>query len=804
MQLKPNPFTVGEHISDPMKFIGRHQLLESVTQRIRANGNVSIIGERRTGKSSLLRYLSNRDVRRDVWKSEAYIPIYLDFQSPFGDTEKDIWVYLASEISDQMRERSDLEVYSNILKSDINLFQDGENRSPYLMLKNTLISLKKDHYRLVLLMDELDQLFGKVDHSFFTSLRSLIDDLSYVTATRIELSEIEVRPYPTSSTFFSVFITYYLAPFSDEDVRHLIYSYVIDELDANSPKLANWIWGQLGFIREYTGFHPFFVQLLCYLLYEDSGKSEKTEVTQDKVLRHFEDLAIDHFLYYWDHSTHEERQIIWDIAHNSLKTPINKALLTKLENRCLVYLLLENKDSRSDFDTPVLFSKSFAKWIIQDQEITYSENNKHVPKELHILTGGKGGVGKTLLSLSSTLAQLSLDKKVLCIDLNWENGDFSRILQLDKGLIPVKSDGAITYSIGEIIPFRCLIARPDVQHTLPDAALGFWDSIRDVLRICYDRQFDPDCIVVDTGLHCSSLIKQTSSGTIGRVLKRINTLLEVNSISHLNIWYVWTLASLHQKSSDPYNIIRFAKLFENGLDHSIFSIKKNFIQVVNPYALSFSSHSKESNITLIREVLNNTSRYKKLINLIEQSIQSGIDYDSCFNRFYDLREEQSSKNFPVQNRDNKVIDSDLITFNDLIDKARWDIDDAYNLYNTFSNTNNLNIDSLTDLANAQVGDGIDISTFVDIAQNVFQSEQSESIMITDQMRDLGKAVLFQTDHKRPQNLFLIPMYDPEVVGFTDRFIHTTPQSINDISRVINKIIEYIGKYLNEMSKIFEK
>ena len=61
-----NPFTYGNPISDPERFVGRRREVEQIFMRLRNPEfeSSSIVGERRSGKTSLLNYVSHPD-RRD-------------------------------------------------------------------------------------------------------------------------------------------------------------------------------------------------------------------------------------------------------------------------------------------------------------------------------------------------------------------------------------------------------------------------------------------------------------------------------------------------------------------------------------------------------------------------------------------------------------------------------------------------------------------------------------------------------------------------------------------------------------------
>ena len=61
-----NPFTYGNPITEPKRFFGRDREIEQVFSRLRNAEfeSSALAGERRVGKTSLLNYIRNPEVRR--------------------------------------------------------------------------------------------------------------------------------------------------------------------------------------------------------------------------------------------------------------------------------------------------------------------------------------------------------------------------------------------------------------------------------------------------------------------------------------------------------------------------------------------------------------------------------------------------------------------------------------------------------------------------------------------------------------------------------------------------------------------
>jgi hypothetical protein len=332
---------------------------------------------------------------------------------------------------------------------------------------------------------------------------------------------------------------------------------------------------------------------------------------------------------------------------------------------------------------------------------------------MHIFTGAKGGVGKTLLALSAAVTHLN-HGRVLLIDLNWENADLSRIMRLHQPPAP-SPDSKFRHNF--ICDRQGLVMSPLYSHTLPSAALGFWESLRQALRESRDvHQFSPDFILVDTGLHFASLLRQTSWGTIARVTKRIATLVRENQIAQLNLWYIWTFASMVEEWGDLAYIDTVLNYFGRHLENDYFDIARNVIHVLNPYAL-------------YPQVVGNQQEIRFFSKLANAQAGPGIIYKHP-------------------------------------------------------------------KGGARRRGEIDLFDFVMTVRGEFDRQKRPMKLI----EDVGEGLLKRCGDKRPYNLFPIPLYDPNVVGFTDGFVQDPPGHINDVGKVIGVITAYIQKYIDVLMR----
>ena len=65
MITQPNPFYYGGPIRETRYFVNRKQEVVEIYEAIMTAASVSIVGERKVGKSSLLRYLADSEVMEE-------------------------------------------------------------------------------------------------------------------------------------------------------------------------------------------------------------------------------------------------------------------------------------------------------------------------------------------------------------------------------------------------------------------------------------------------------------------------------------------------------------------------------------------------------------------------------------------------------------------------------------------------------------------------------------------------------------------------------------------------------------------
>jgi len=364
MSIKPRviPFQVGKPITDPADFVGRREVLQKLSDAMLGLQNISLHGERRTGKTSLLCYLAHPAFSSVIGLPEAHISVYFDFQ-PFADASAaNVWQAMADAIAEQIMQRYPdgqvskefLAIIKEVLVSpgEPELFSTGFGRA--------LSYLGTAGFKIHLLLDEFDQTArnSNLGDPFYDALRSLPtrtgECLSYIIATRTGLAALQPVYNKVSSPFFNIFTRVILGPFPEDEAHLLIFDYFSRAgLDIS---LAEKLCSESSFLNEVTGYHPFFLQMLCYHLCAHLDKPDwPLGEARQEALRAFEGDSEEHFAFYWKYSSRKEQELMERLA---LQEPIDwnrlKPVAKSLQDRCLVV------PSGSGWR---LISPAFARWI---------------------------------------------------------------------------------------------------------------------------------------------------------------------------------------------------------------------------------------------------------------------------------------------------------------------------------------------------------------------------------------------------------------------------------------------------------
>ena len=365
MNAKYNPFYYGGIIKESRLFVGRKREVAEICEAIASSASVSIVGERRVGKSSLLKYLADPSVeQKNGLDSSRFIFSYFDFLGYPGITPTELWQRLLAEMISQISEPVIISEIRDLLNQP-NIQLTG--------LEMFLKKLNESGLNWIILLDKFDTAAANpnFDQAFFGGLRNLSKyALSYIIASHRSLTELQfAHAEAIVSPFFNIFRRVTLGGFSPDE---------IDTLISGSLEGTGIVFGAEDFELHdsLAGSHPFFLQMVAYFLFDAYRFNYVQNGTLD--YRWINDRAwdnsIEHFRYYWNESEEGEKTILATLSlfnpeelnRYRLYPSSDDPMLRQLYDRVLVVNNQNNK--------PRLFSILFNQWILQTISFLPSEN----------------------------------------------------------------------------------------------------------------------------------------------------------------------------------------------------------------------------------------------------------------------------------------------------------------------------------------------------------------------------------------------------------------------------------------------
>jgi len=253
-----SPFITGTPISHPRSFFGRQKELKRLFNLLKSHPlqNAAIIGQRRSGKTSLLNYLQSITItppqqlrleQKADWlpNPQSYRWIFVDFQDTRMAQRERLLRYLLESMQLPVPDPCDLDHFMDRVSGNI-------------------------HLPTVILMDEIGvglQRCPELDDGFWESLRALATNqtdgnLAFVLATPERPIDL-ARHTGHSSPFFNIFgYSTTLGALTNAEAQDLIASSPTPFSDEDT------IW-----ILTHSGYHPLLLQILCRerLFYLEEG-----------------------------------------------------------------------------------------------------------------------------------------------------------------------------------------------------------------------------------------------------------------------------------------------------------------------------------------------------------------------------------------------------------------------------------------------------------------------------------------------------------------------------------------------------
>lgn len=310
-QFIPNPYVVGTPLEagSPL-FFGREDVLAFIHENLAAlhRNNLVLIGQRRTGKTSLLKQLPVR-------LGDDYLPVYLDGQALGLDPGlPNFFLTLATEIAFALEDRGfgiDLPEYDDFVESPTTAFERG-------FLARVRQAIGDRH--LLITFDEFEELEaavqrGNLDPSVFGFLRHMIQHSNNLSVIFCGTHRLEELASDYWNVLFNISLYRQIAFLEQPEALRLIQEPVAEYGMRYDDLALDKMW-------QVTAGHPYFLQLLCHSLVNRHNKTERNYVTVADVNAALEDILASgeaHFMYLWMEASPEERRVL---AALSRMTPL--------------------------------------------------------------------------------------------------------------------------------------------------------------------------------------------------------------------------------------------------------------------------------------------------------------------------------------------------------------------------------------------------------------------------------------------------------------------------------------------------
>ena len=374
-----SPYIVGSPVDRPEMFFGRTDVMARIKRQLggRAHANVILLeGNRRTGKTSILRQLGKADA------PAGWIPVYCSFQDAEGDATRggiathNVFRLLARttgwalhdagvetwfpELPGRDPGRPFKLAFSAALKQ---AFAGEHPFETFALYVTAALEVSKPR-RILLMLDEFDKLQEGIDAGITSpqvpeNLRHLLQHqpgLSAIITGSLRLKRLREEYW---SALFGLGHRIGISALPIEEARLLVarpVEGVLDYLPQACDRLVN-----------LCACQPFLVQSLCNRVFEQAAAENRRTVTVDIVDEAADEMVRDneHFRTLWDYARTERRRLLLLLCDRFAEGPdaVNLDLLrVKLD----------------EFEVPVLRGRDLASDIaeLRELELVRLENSR--------------------------------------------------------------------------------------------------------------------------------------------------------------------------------------------------------------------------------------------------------------------------------------------------------------------------------------------------------------------------------------------------------------------------------------------
>ncbi|HFQ94792.1 MAG TPA: ATP-binding protein [Anaerolineae bacterium] len=283
-----NPYVWRNTVRDPAMFFGRADELNRLFALLANGQSVSIIGDRRIGKSSLLYCagLPEAQARTGQYDFSGCLFVHIDLQ---GSLYREPTALLGHFLRQMRRQSAGRLPTAPLQPAAPDDFEEA------------IFRLNRQRVHVIFLLDEFDcvTMNQRLDAALFSFLRYMAAnyDLSLVVVSHRRLAEL-CHAEIMDSPFFNIFALISLDALTETAARDLI-AIPSQRYGRSLAPHADWL-------LDLAGTQPLFLQIACFYLLEAYRQGEPVDLA--RVADRFYQEAVDHFTYAWDHAGETTRR----------------------------------------------------------------------------------------------------------------------------------------------------------------------------------------------------------------------------------------------------------------------------------------------------------------------------------------------------------------------------------------------------------------------------------------------------------------------------------------------------------------
>ena len=345
-----NPYANRSAIRVEESFFGRSEEIRDLYTRLMGRMSVALVGERRVGKSSLMNALQFPRVRSEHGLPEDIRFAAVDSQYIGTVTEEQFLAHLCGRIG---------------RATGVPAPTPGREG-----LEKVLRALQRDDKRLVVMIDEFDELVANphIRPELFNYLRACAGEFPVMFVVVFKESDLDqlVNPDDVGSAFLNIFGSVYVGPMKEAEARDLICEpaaragVTLDE-------------GDVEWVQSMAGRLPYFIQVACYHLFNASGLQKLTDDGRQRLQDAFTFEALPHLRYLWSCLLPREKRLLrsWEKEGNrkqpepkesrALKQLLQKGILIEtpkglcIFSRVFQQLIEETEDEEANSNLESMF-----------------------------------------------------------------------------------------------------------------------------------------------------------------------------------------------------------------------------------------------------------------------------------------------------------------------------------------------------------------------------------------------------------------------------------------------------------------